>query len=77
MVVIKTKPSKDDRRHSQYNDLFRTSFPQLLHEVFGGELWIDGFKCYRSNRRLVKSFNGGQDGAAIPVTADEDVGGTV
>lgn len=65
-VVIKTKFSKIAGRTSEYNYLFRSLFPQVLHEVFGGELLLDGFLCFKNHQQLVKSFNDGPDNEIIP-----------
>jgi len=66
-VVIRTKPLKDQERSSQYNYLFDAFFPQLLHEVFGGELLMDETLCFKDDQRLVESFKTGPDDEAIPV----------
>jgi hypothetical protein len=69
-VVIRTRPHKDEERTSQYNYLFQTLFPQLLHEVFGGELLMDDLLCFKDHQQLVGSFNTGQDNEVIPVLVD-------
>lgn len=72
-VVIRTKHSNDVGRDSHYNFILQAYILQLIHEVFGGELLIDEFLCFKDHCQLVSSFDAGQNGEVIPVSSDMEV----